>query len=129
MAMLYCVLPGCTTLREMEAELAVAEGKLRRLHLFNYIALPELLRLYEQKRYKRRKKSAAPRPIQFSLTPCYLICLSVNRVYKGSISLNSVYCKFIGQQRFLTLPCPERALCSSAEQRTALNASEAHTAL
>jgi IS4 transposase len=31
-----------------------------RLHFFNYIALPELLRFYEQKRYKRRKKSAVP---------------------------------------------------------------------
>jgi hypothetical protein len=60
MAMLYGVLVDCTTLREMEAGLAVAEGKLLRLHLFNYIVLPELLRLYEQTRYKRRKKSAGP---------------------------------------------------------------------
>jgi hypothetical protein len=57
MARLYGVLAGCTTLREMEAGLAVATGKLLRLHLFNYIALPELLRLYEQKRYKRLKKN------------------------------------------------------------------------
>jgi hypothetical protein len=47
MAMLYGVLSGCTMLREMEAGLAVADGKLLRLHLFNYIALPELLRFYE----------------------------------------------------------------------------------
>jgi hypothetical protein len=40
MAMLYGVLSGCTTLREMEAGLAVAEGKLLWLHRFNYIVLP-----------------------------------------------------------------------------------------
>jgi hypothetical protein len=33
MAMLYGVLSGCTTLREIEAGLAVAEGKLRHLGL------------------------------------------------------------------------------------------------
>jgi hypothetical protein len=47
MAMLYGVLVGCTTLREMEAGLAVAEGKLLRLQFFHYSALPELLRFYE----------------------------------------------------------------------------------
>jgi hypothetical protein len=100
MAMLDGVLSDCTTLREMEAGLAVAKGKLLRLHLFNYIVLPELLRLSEQKRYKPRKKIRRTRPIQFSLTPCYLIFLSVNRVYKGSISLNSIFCKFIEQEWF-----------------------------
>jgi hypothetical protein len=49
MAMLYGVLSGCTTLCEMEGGRAVAEGKLLRLHRFNYITLPELLRFYEQK--------------------------------------------------------------------------------
>jgi hypothetical protein len=43
MAMLYGVLSGCTTLGEMEAGLVVAEGKLLRLHRFNYIALPDFL--------------------------------------------------------------------------------------
>lgn len=33
MGMLYCVLSGCTTLREIEAGLAVADGKLRHLGL------------------------------------------------------------------------------------------------
>jgi hypothetical protein len=47
MAMLYGVLVGCTMLREMEAGLAVAEGKLLRLQFFHYSALPELLRFYE----------------------------------------------------------------------------------
>jgi hypothetical protein len=60
MAILYGVLSGRTTLVEMEAGLAVAEGKLLRLHLFNYIVLPELLRLYEQTRYKRRKNPPDP---------------------------------------------------------------------
>jgi hypothetical protein len=100
MAMLDGVLSGCTSLREMEAGLAVAKGKLLRLHLFNYIVLPELLRLSEQKRYKPRKKIRRTRPIQFSLTPCFLIFLSVNRVYKGSISLNYLFDDFIGQQWF-----------------------------
>jgi hypothetical protein len=43
MAMLYSVLAGCTMLHKMEAGLAVAEGKLLRPHLFNYIALPDFL--------------------------------------------------------------------------------------
>jgi hypothetical protein len=60
MVMLYGVVSGCTTLREMEAGLAVAEGKLLRLHCFNYIDLPQLLRLYEQKTIQTTKKSAVP---------------------------------------------------------------------
>jgi hypothetical protein len=59
MAMLYGVLSGCTTLREMEAGLTVAEGKLRRLHLVKYMRCPNYSD-FMSKKIQTKKKSVAP---------------------------------------------------------------------